>query len=176
MRGAAVSRVRAVIALMFVFGAALLAGCAGPMPLRGEVLEAGTGRPVVGAVVLGIWTKTLWAPSQSRGQLVDVKETEVDDAGRFTLVRPDASYARESIFIHKAGYVAWSNYSTFPTFEQRDGSVPPQIMLEPFPAGDTRKLREQHEKWIDSYAWQGLYPKTRVPHFIESLGRDGIRW
>jgi len=159
-----------------VLSTILLGGCASaPLPLRGQVLDAQTGRPVSGAVVLGVWTKLEWNASQASGTLVDVKETEVDDAGRFTLARPDARYARENIVVHKPGYVAWSNYAVFPTYQQRDGTVPPQILLEPFPAGE-RRLHDRHAEWLDSYARRGLYPKARVPRFIESIGRDGITW
>jgi hypothetical protein len=123
-------------------------GCAGIGTVRSQVVDAKTGQPVQGAVVLGVWTKQVGLLGMYRTELVGVKEVEVDTAGRFELERPgDLSVDEEKITVYKFGYVAWSNQLIFPSFKRReDTQVPERIRLEAFPAnGDHRP----HMRFID---------------------------
>lgn len=88
----------------------LVGGCATLTrigPVTGRVVDAATGQPIAGAVVLGVWTKAGGLPGLPVTKLVDVRETETDGAGRFVLERPDTIVINEeSVTVYKFGYVA----------------------------------------------------------------------
>ncbi len=106
-------------------------------PIAAQILDAQTGQPIPGAIVLGVWTTKgegifgAHAPTK----LVGVKEAETDAQGRFTLERPGmVAEEDEKITVYKFGYVAWSNLYLFPSFKRRsETEVPAQIRLDVFP-------------------------------------------
>jgi hypothetical protein len=143
--------------------AVAITGCA--TTLRGQVLDAQTGQPIPGAVVLGVWTKAGGMPGLVHTDLVGVREAETDGEGRFELEGVSGWLLDEkSITVYKFGYVAWSNQFIFPTFARREETgVPPQVRLDPFPPdGNHRK----HLDFIDQtgsifmYGWQAI-PKLQ---------------
>lgn len=78
--------------LMAAAGICLLgaiAGCCGPYPYGGDyagrIVDAGTGEPVPGAVVLGVWYSVLPATGEPFYLYEDAMETTTDAAGRFTI-------------------------------------------------------------------------------------------
>jgi hypothetical protein len=125
---------------LFTAGALCLllgGGCAGIGTIRSQVVDAQTGQPVQGAVVLGVWTKGAGLPGLSHTELVGVREAETDADGRFELEQVRRWLLDEkSITVYKFGYVAWSNQFIFPSFQRReDTRVPDTIRLDPFPFG-----------------------------------------
>src|SRR5581483_4786190 len=59
------------------------AGAAGPW--RGTVVDAETGQPVEGVVILAVWTKRSPGVIHARLEFYDAEEAVTDAAGRFTL-------------------------------------------------------------------------------------------
>ena len=116
-----------------------ITGCA--TTLRGQVLDAQTGQPIPGAVILGVWTKGGGVPGLAHTDLVGVREAETDGEGRFELEGVSGWLLDEKkITIYKFGYVAWSNQYIFPTFNRREETgVPPQVRLDPFPPGGNHR-------------------------------------
>lgn len=106
--------------------------CAGT--IQGQVVDAQTGNPIEGAVVLGFWEK--------QGE----QEVETNAHGRFTLDWPsDVPEDAGLVIVYKFGYVVWNNYDIFDPrdhssyFQPRpDHRVPTQIILEPFPPDGNR--------------------------------------
>jgi hypothetical protein len=143
-------------------------GCAGS--IQGQVLDAQTGQPVAGAVVLGVWTKQAGLPGLSHTELVGVTEVEVDAQGHFTLERPRVTYGEESVTVYKFGYVAWNNLFIFPTSRRRkDTGVPPQILLEGFPPGESH---QRHVSFISNATAAGMYGHERDPRFQNAIDRE----
>jgi hypothetical protein len=104
--------------------------------LEGQVLDAQTGKPIQGAVVLGVWTKVGGLPGLYHHELVGVREVETDAEGRFVLERAKRIIYEddESVTVYKPGYVAWNNIYMFPVSERRkDQRIPSEIFLIPFP-------------------------------------------
>ena len=133
----------AVLAVLGLLGG----GCT--RTIRGQVLDARTGKPIAGAIVLGVWTKVAGMPGLNYHKLVGVKEVETDAEGRFMLEAPVRFPGEddESVTVYKFGYVAWNNLFVFPTSERRkDTGVPSQILLEPFPQG------QRHRRHVDFIA------------------------
>jgi hypothetical protein len=131
------------IALVFLTGS-----CYGEISDR--VLDAETGQPIEGAVVLVQWTVTKGMPGITYNEVYKIIEEETDKNGRFTisgiynpLVNPPY------IVIYKAGFVAWRNDFIFPGWEKRtdfkyeNGLV---IKLEKFKEGFSY---EEHHGFMD---------------------------
>ena len=155
----------AVLFLLLLVGT----GCAGT--LKGQVLDAQTGQPIEGAVVLGVWTKYSGLPGLQYGELAGVKETETDVDGRFVLETAGSLGAEEAVTIYKSGYVAWSNLFMFPTSERRqDIRVPSRIMLERFPPGQSH---QRHVDFISGARRAGMgYGRESIPKFWNALQRE----
>jgi hypothetical protein len=148
-------------------------GCAGA--IQGQVLDAQTGQPIVQAVVLGVWTKIAGIPGLQHHELVNVKETETDAEGRFSLERPESLAAlaeNEAVTIYKFGYVAWSNLYTFPTSPLNDDTrVPPSIALKRFPPGQSH---QRHMDFISEARWSVMYGLDRIPKFWGALQQERL--
>jgi hypothetical protein len=141
-------------------------GCAAAGPIQSQVLDAQTGQPVTGAIVLGVWTKRVGL-GEHHTELVGVAETEVDVQGRFVLPRPRGRYDEERVTIYKFGYVAWNNLYKFPLLTLLpERQVPPTIQLEPFPVVGSH---HQHMMFIDGATSSGLFGNNDDPKFEGAL-------
>jgi hypothetical protein len=141
--------------------------------IEGQVLDAQTGKPIQGAVVLGVWTKVAGLPGLHHHELVGVREVETDADGRFTLERPSSQYNREdgeSVTVYKFGYVAWNNIFTFPASQRRTGrQVPAQILLERFPQGESH---QRHMSFISNARRAGMYGYESNPKFERAVDQE----
>lgn len=88
--------------------------------ITGTVVDAETGKPLEGAVVLAEWTKTKGL-GLTYTESYKVVEVVTDKEGKFTipgvmspLVDPP------SVTIYKKGYVAWNNNYIFPGYQKRE--------------------------------------------------------
>lgn len=139
--------------------------------IHGRVVDAQTGQPIAGAVVLGVWHRIAGLPGLYHHDLVDVREVETDAEGRFALERPGSlGVDEEAVTVYKFGYVAWSNLYIFPTSESRPNSrVPGEIRLERFPKGQSH---QRHISFIDGARRSGTYGLEKVPRFWNALQRE----
>ena len=139
--------------------------------LESQVLDAQTGKPIQGAVVLGVWTKVAGLPGLQHHELVGVREVETDAEGRFVLERAKRIIFEddESVTVYKPGYVAWNNIYIFPTSERRkDQRIPSQIFLIRFPPGESHK---RHTSFIDG-ARRGGYGIETIPKFWNAYRQE----
>ncbi len=152
----------ALVSVLLVSG-----GCT--RTIRGQVVDGQTGKPIAGAIVLGVWTKVAGLPGLNYHKLVGVREVETDAEGRFVL-EALMRFPREddeSVTVYKFGYVAWSNLFIFPTSERRkDMSIPPVIGLEPFPAGQSH---QRHMSFISNARRAGMYGYERSRKLEDAL-------
>jgi len=104
--------------------------------ITGTVVDAETGQPIGGAVVLVEWTMTKGVPGMSHTKPYEIQEVMSKRDGTFTtkrLLNPLLNLPR--ITIYKRGYVAWNNEYIFPnwskrkSYELKDGML---IRLEGF--------------------------------------------
>jgi hypothetical protein len=143
------------------------AGCSLTGPIHGQVLDARTGQPVPGAIVLGVWTTREGVPGLYATKLVDVREVEVDAQGRFTLERPLGMILEgdESLTVYKFGYLAWNNLFLFPLARRKGTGIPETIRLEEFPAGGSS---QEHMSFVH-LAGSDQYGIERIPKFWKAI-------
>jgi len=151
------------LALLLVF---MLGSCSAEV--TGTVVDAETGKPIEGAVVLVEWTMTKGMPGMTHTQPYEIEEVVSKKDGTFKikkLLNPLLNLPR--VTIYKKGYVAWNNEYVFPTWSKRknykyeDGMV---IRLELFKKEYSRK---DHVNFIidmthwgklinEAYRWEEL--------------------
>jgi hypothetical protein len=150
--------------------ALLAAGCAGT--IRARVLDARTGQPIPGAVVVGVWTEVDSFLGLSSTRLVGVREAETDAEGRMELPRLRFGWPEdEAITIYKPGYIAWSNLFVFPSSERRPSQrVPAEVLLERFPSGASR---QHHIDFISGATRGGDSPET-TPKFWNAVRKEQL--
>ena len=156
-------------ACLLLLLAAVLAGCSATA-VRAQVLDAETRRPIAGAVVLGVWTKIV-GPLLYHHELVGVRETESDPAGRFELERLpssglDGDGDGQAITVYKFGYIAWSNIYRFRGNLREDQRVPQEILLERFPPGESH---QRHLGFIGFSTVDVLSFREWTPKFRDAL-------
>jgi hypothetical protein len=167
--------VRAAVALVALIASTVLAGCA-TGPVRAQVLDAETRRPIAGAVVLGVWTRVVGGPGgfSYHHELVGVRETETDADGRFELERLpssglDGEGDGQAITVYKFGYLAWSNIFLFRGNLRQNQRVPREIILERFPPGESH---QRHREFINNARGAGMYGIDRIPMFHRAVERE----
>lgn len=113
-----------------------------PKTITGSVIDAETGTPIEGAVVLVEWTKAEGLPGLASTKSYKVVEAVTDKDGKFTvenvkklLIDPP------DVAVYKKGYVTWSSRNVFPTRAKREDFQ--------WRAGNIYKL----DKFKDSYSY-----------------------
>jgi len=116
-----IKNITLILALLAITGCygpiAKLTGCYGP--ITGTVVDAETGKPVEGAVVVVEWTKRIgfghhYTKSHKLIETLTNKEGKVIIPG---VCRPLLDPV--DVTVYKKGYVAWNNYSIFPDDTKR---------------------------------------------------------
>jgi|Deesub1362A_J573_1020465.scaffolds.fasta_scaffold24991_2 hypothetical protein len=81
-------------------------------PYKGKVVDAETGEPIEGVVVLGVWYSTMPTPAGEVSKYYDAEETVTDKNGEFEIPGKGLMFFTRvepiSVIIFKAGY---SHYS-----------------------------------------------------------------
>jgi hypothetical protein len=96
----------------------MTSGCYAEM--TGTVVDAETGAPIEGAVVLVEWTVTKGVPGMTVTETYEVIEVVSDKEGRVYIsgvFNPSVNPPR--VTVYKAGYVAWNNDYIFPSYKKR---------------------------------------------------------
>ncbi len=95
-------------------------GCAAYYPdMQGTVVDAETGKPIEGAVVLVEWTKKRGI-GDYHTESVKVQEVVTDNDGRFVVSGMIEPFLNSpDLVIYKKGYVCWSSRIVFPDWRNR---------------------------------------------------------
>jgi hypothetical protein len=106
-----------------------------------KVVDADTGEPIEGAVVLVEWTKKKGLPGFTHTKVYKIIEKETDMKGEVRIKRVLNPFVDPPcIVIYKQGYVAWRNDYIFPDYKKRTDFK--------FGSSDVKKL----EKWKAKYS------------------------
>lgn len=97
------------------------AGCHACYPdINGTVVDAETGQPIEGAIVLVEWTKRVGF-GDYHTESVKVVEVITDKDGKFKVTGiKNPLVDPPDMTIYKKGYVAWNNKIIFPEYSKRD--------------------------------------------------------
>lgn len=97
----------------------LNSGCYASM--SGTVVDAETGKPIEGAVVLVNWTITKGVPGLTYGEDYKTVEEVTNKEGKFRIFAVlNPMVNPPTIVIYKKGYVAWRNDFIFPDYKKRE--------------------------------------------------------
>ena len=88
--------------------------------ITGVVVDAETGQPIEGAVILVEWTQTKGVPGLSYTESYKVVEVVTDNEGKGSIDGAIGPFINApSVTIYKQGYVAWNNKYIFPDWTKR---------------------------------------------------------
>ena len=104
--------IRIVTIVVYVAFCVMSAGCVQVVgyegDYKGRVIDAETGQPISGVVVLGVWWSKMPTPAGSTSHFHDARETVTDEKGEFTIsgsgIKILSTVGPVDIFIFKAGY------------------------------------------------------------------------
>lgn len=89
------------------------------LPIIGTVIDAESGRPIEGAVVLAQWTKT-HGFGEYYHTVYKIEETQTSNDDKFTIAGANNPFVDVPILvIYKKEYIAWRNDILFPDFAKR---------------------------------------------------------
>lgn len=164
-----------VIAIIF-----LTTGCYAT--ITGTVVDAETGQPIEGAVVLVQWTVTkgLGLTYHERYKVIEVI---TDKEGKFTVSGVyNPLVDLPEVVIYKKGYVAWRNDFIFPNYEKRkdfkwrNNYV---FKLEQFKKGyshskhidfiNTALSLNSSSKLVQAYSWEGQFASKEEELYRKKL-------
>ncbi len=99
-----------LLALIYFF--LFLPACCYPVrydgPYKGRVIDAETGKPIEGVVVLGVWSKIAATPAGGVSSYYDAQETATDRNGEFEIrglgLKILSNVAPMDVLIFKSGY------------------------------------------------------------------------
>jgi hypothetical protein len=101
--------------ILFLF---MTTSCEGT--ITGIVVDAETGQPIEGAIILVEWTQAKGLPGMSYTESYKVVEVVTDKEGKTSISGVDNLFVDPpDITVYKKGYVAWNNHFIFPDYEKR---------------------------------------------------------
>ena len=109
--------------LLFAVAMLLIAGnCyGGIISMTGTVVDAETGEPIEGAVVLVEWSAQTGIPGFTYWDRYKVIETVTEKDGKLYVSSPLLRFGKRLVLvIYKKGYIAWRNDYTFPDYVRRE--------------------------------------------------------
>jgi hypothetical protein len=104
--------------LLLMMAFLLILGC--NEEITGIVVDAETGQPIEGAVVLVEWTKTSGLPGLRSTDSYKVFEALTDKEGKVRIDGIDDLFVNEPhVSVYRKGYVLWNNRYIFPGWKER---------------------------------------------------------
>lgn len=137
--------------------------------ITGTVVDAETGNPIEGAVVLVEWTISKGLPGMSTSESYKIFEGLTDKEGKIMIPKiynPLVNPAQ--ITIYKKGYIVWNSEYLFPTFKKR----------EEFQRGENDVFKL--DKYVSEFKHQShisfIHSVIRLGRGDKKLMMDAIEW
>lgn len=106
-----------VQAFLFLLMILMAPGC--NAEITGTVVDAETGEPIEGAVVLVEWTITKGLPGMTRTESYEIKEALTNKEGKVSISGVLNPLVKGHVTVYKKGYVAWNSAFIFPGYKKR---------------------------------------------------------
>jgi len=137
----------------------LLGGCGYYPPINVNVVDAGTGQPIEGAVLLAQWAQPSGMAGFNSSRNFKVVESISNKDGKIRVEGVSNSYVEPPwVAVYKKGYVGWSNQYIFPDYRPRNGF-----------------------RWRDGYTFRlekfsPEYSRKQHVRFLGNLYTSGVEW
>lgn len=142
-------------------------------PYRGKVVDAETGEPIEGVVVLGVWYSTMPTPAGGVSKYYDAEETVTDEKGEFKLKGQGLLlFSRVEppwITIFKAGYNYYSMSWEELEREMKKERGRPVIPLK-------RLTMEERRKAGTPMFPSEAYREKKIRLFIKEINKEEVFW
>lgn len=117
-------------------------GCAIRTMIKGQVIDAETGKPIEGAAILIDWSRPSFGiPGLSGTTPVETYETTSDTKGYFKVPKHYGFIYEYILTIYKKGYVCWNNKKVFPSHEERtDFTLKNSVVIK------MERFKEEYDK------------------------------
>jgi hypothetical protein len=151
-----------VVTLLF-----LSSGCSADSrgsAISGTVIDAETGKPIEGAVVLVEWTKTKGL-GNTYTESYKVVEAVTDKEGKFSIPGVSAYFTTPHLTIYKKGYVAWNNEFIFPDYKKRTDFKWQKGYV--FRIGVFNEKKYSHKEHI-LFIYKPVAEGSKIPKFYEA--------
>ncbi len=147
-------------------------------PYRGQVVDADTKAPLVGAVVVAMWTRDRVYPFHSVNERYAVREVVTDSEGRFVLEARDIEETAPKRTLHPEFRIFMLGYGAFPRHHRA-----PQGFIEgifwgagtavELPFLDARKPRIESLRSVDPYNFSEQ-PFEELPQLMRAFNQERI--
>jgi hypothetical protein len=141
-------------------------------PYEGRVIDADTGEPIEGVVVLGKWSTEIITPGGATHNFYDAQETVTDKDGEFSIeglgLKILSNVIPMDVLIFKAGYEyesgSWSSLKKYAKKIKWEGNK----AIIPL-----RKLTmEERKKQLGNFSPPGEAPKEKVILMLKEIEKD----
>jgi hypothetical protein len=166
--------VPALLSMLAVVGPA---GAAGPW--RGQVVDAETGQPLEGVVVLAVWDKLSPGVMHPRREYHDVDEVVTDADGRFVI--PERRVATANPFVNldgpnlhmfKPGYGRWRDRGLPKEFDRYDVLRLMEKQIVTFELPPLKSLPERRKRLPSP---PSNAPFSKIPRFMNAIEEEALR-
>ncbi|MDA8238769.1 MAG: hypothetical protein M0Z67_00180 [Nitrospiraceae bacterium] len=164
--------------LFLVFFIVLTSGCCYPLrhdgPYKGKVVDAETGQPIEGVVVLGVWFKVAATPAGGVSSYYDARETVTDRNGEFEIqgvgLKILSNVAPMNVLIFKSGY-AYIGLGPWESLSLDGGLLMKKVAWEGDRAVIPLKKLTMEERKI-RHADKELIPDNKQRLLIKELNKE----
>lgn len=160
-------------------------------PWKAQIVDAETGRPLEGVVVLAVWTARSAGQIHPRDEFHDVDELVSDADGRIVIPargdtipsKPRAVLMGPRVLMFKAGYGRWGfrdietrraelndAYAREEAFDREWAKFAGEGVVVQLPQLQTR---EHRRTFLYELGW-GALPRERIPRFFETMNRERV--
>ncbi len=137
-------------------------------PFRGKIVDAESGKPIAGAVVLMIWLKLVYAFVQTNTEFYDAREAVTGPDGAFEIPRLDPPFFRFRIITYGPKVFA-------PSYAEHRWVVTPptgQALIDPTVI-EMRRLKTREEILQKSHFYPpSQVPEDRMPEYIRAINKE----
>ncbi len=168
------------ISLINIIGILVITGCAAAYvdgPYEGRVIDADTGQPVEGVVVLGIWNTVIVTPGGGTHNFYDAQETVTDKNGDFKIKGLGlvimSNISPLDVLIFKAGYEQLINGPW--------ASLKMDLLLRKIIKWEgikaiipLRKLSMDERRKLHSPSFSSQIPEAKMRLMLEEINKDRV--
>jgi len=147
-------------------------------PYRGRVLDAGTGKPLAGVVVVAVWRRDRIMPLHSRSEHYAARETLTNADGEFVIDADDVERNAPKrtwhpfITIFLPGYGRYRSPAGTSTTVTQKFFEGPGTTVE-LPRLNTREERLAYLDWLSPYD-RSPEPFKEIPRFIQLFNNERV--